>query len=113
MTDKLWKVFERFVGQHVFDGAERNLGSGAINKNDQGDPRPGDLIHDTYLVECKCYKKIAVFRWWDKVRDEAKVSRKIPVIVMKEVGDNKDVLVVLHYTTFVEMRRAWEKKNGR
>ena len=31
MGDKLWKQFERFVGREIFDGARRNMGSGAIS----------------------------------------------------------------------------------
>lgn len=110
--DKLWKAFERWVGKHIFDGAKRNIGSGAINSTDDGKPRTGDLIHNTYEIECKCQSKIAVFRWWDKLKEDAKKSGKIPVLVMREVGDAKDVLVVLHYTDFREMKNAWEREKG-
>lgn len=110
--DKLWKQFERFVGKNIFDGAKRNIGSGAINSTDDGKPRSGDVIHPIYEIECKCYKKIAIFRWWDKLKQDAEKSGKIPVLCMKEVGDNKDVLVTIHYTTFKEMKDAWEKERG-
>lgn len=109
MGDKLWKAFERFVGEHIFDGAKRNMGSGSVNRRDDGSGRTGDVIHDLYEVECKVYKRIAIFRWWDKLKKEAKESGKIPVLVMREKGDAQDTLVALHYTDFVEMRRAWEK----
>lgn len=113
MTDKLWKSFERWVGANVFDGAKRNIGSGAVNRDDKGNPRSGDLIHDLYQIECKCHSKISIFRWWDKLKEEAKASGKIPCLVMREKGDKKDVLVAIHYTTFVEMRKAWEReRNG-
>lgn len=108
MADKLWKAFERWVGKNIFDGAKRNMGSGAINKTDQGEDRTGDVIHSTYEIECKCYTKIAIFRWWDKLAEEAKASKKTPVLVMKEKGDNKDVLVTIHYTHFNELKRLAE-----
>lgn len=110
MTDKLWKSFERWVGKNLFDGAKRNIGSGAINSTDSSAPRPGDIIHPTYLIECKCYQRIAIFRWWEKLKKEAKDVGKIPILVMREKGNQKDTLVTMHYEQFVEMRRAWEEK---
>lgn len=110
MTDKLWKQFERWVGKNIFDGAKRNIGSGAINSDDEGNPRSGDIIHSIYEVECKCYSKIGIFRWWDKLKKDAEKSGKIPVLCMKEKGDNKDILVTVHYKTFVEMKNSWERE---
>lgn len=107
--DKLWKAFERFVAKEIFNSV-RNIGSGKINSKDDGTPRSGDVISNTYEVECKCYKKISIFRWWDKLKEESKINGKIPVLVMKEVGDNKDILVTIHYTFFNELKDAWEKK---
>ena len=112
MGDKLWKQFERWVGKNIFNGAKRNIGSGAINSTDDNKPRTGDVIHPTWEIECKCYSKIGIFRWWDKLAEDAKKSGKIPVLVMKEKGDNKDILVTLHYSTFNELKAAWEKQNG-
>ena len=31
-------------------------------------------IHPIYQIECKIYKKIAIFRWWEKLVKEAKQS---------------------------------------
>jgi len=107
MADKLWKAFERWVAKTLF-GSTRNPGSGRNNRCDDGSPRSGDVISDIWEVECKCYKAISIFRWWDKLQEEAKASGKIPVLVMKEVGDNKDVLVAMHYQTFMELKQAWE-----
>lgn len=112
MGDKLWKAFERFVGKEIFDGSKRNIGSGKINSCDDGTPRSGDVINPTYEIECKCYSKIGIFRWWDKLKEEAKVSKKIPVLVMKEKGDNQDVLVTMHYKDFKKFKEAYEKANG-
>lgn len=112
MADKTWKSFERFVGKNIFDGSVRNIGSGAINSTDEGKPRTGDVINNTYEIECKCYHKIAIFRWWDKVKIEAKQSGKIPVLVMREKGDLQDTLVTLHWEQFVEMKEAWEREQG-
>lgn len=112
MGDKLWKAFERFVGREIFDGSKRNIGSGKINSCDDGTPRSGDVINPTYEIECKCYSKIGIFRWWDKLKEEAKVSKKIPVLVMKEKGDNQDVLVTMHYKDFKKFKEAYEKANG-
>jgi hypothetical protein len=110
--DKLWKAFERFVGKEIFDGARRNMGSGAVNKDDNGNDRSGDIIHPIYQVECKVYKNIAVFRWWEKLKKEAHESKKIPILVMREKGNAKDVLVTLHYKDFIEMKSAWEGKSS-
>lgn len=111
-TDKNWKVFERWCGTNLFDGAKRNIGSGKINTDDNGNPRAGDVIHPLYAIECKCYKKIAIFRWWDKLWEEAQESKKTPVLVMKEVGDTKGTLVCIHWETFVKMKEAYEKQEG-
>jgi hypothetical protein len=112
MGDKAWKAFERWVGKNIFDGAKRNIGSGAINSDDDGNPRSGDIIHRIYEIECKCYSKIAIFRWWEKLKKDSQKSGKIPVLVMKEKGNTKDTLVALHWETFVEMKEAWERKQG-
>lgn len=112
MGDKLWKSFERFVGKEIFGGSKRNIGSGKINSTDDGTPRSGDVIHPVYEIECKCYAKIAIFRWWDKLKEEAKVSGKLPVLVMREKGNIKDTLVAVNYKDFVDMKEAWEKSKG-
>lgn len=112
MGDKLWKAFERWVGKNIFDGAKRNIGSGAINTTDDNKPRSGDIIHPTYEIECKCYQKIAIFRWWDKLKEDAKKSGKTPILIMKEKGDNQDVLVTIHYTHFNELKEAKERLEG-
>lgn len=112
MGDKLWKKFERFVGKYLFDGARRNMGSGAVNTTDDGKARTGDVIHPTYEIECKVYKRIAIFRWWEKLKKEAKKSSKLPVLVMREKGNAKDVLVATHWKDFVEMKEAWEREKG-
>lgn len=110
MGDKLWKAFERWVGKNIFDGSKRNIGSGAINSTDEGKPRSGDVINPTWEIECKCYSKIAIFRWWDKLKEEAKASGKIPVLVTREKGDIQDTLVTLHWTDFNKLKEAWEKE---
>lgn len=103
MGDKLWKTFERFVAKEIF-GSVRNIGSGKINSKDDGTPRSGDVISDEFEVECKCYKKISIFRWWDKLMEDAKVSKKKPVLIMKEVGDTQGTLVCMHWKDFVELK---------
>lgn len=111
MGDKTWKAFERWVGKNIFNGSVRNIGSGKINSKDDGTPRSGDVINDTYEIECKCYTKIGIFRWWDKLKEEAAVSGKVPVLVTREKGDIKDTLVTLHYSDFNAMKEAWERAN--
>lgn len=109
MSDKVWKAFERWVGKNIFNGAPRNMGSGAVNKDDKGKGRPGDLIHPKYQIECKFRSSISIFRWWDKLKEEAVKTGKLPVLVMREKGDAQDVLVTIHYSLFNEMKDAWEK----
>lgn len=105
---QLWKQFERDVGKLIFNGAKRNMGSGKINRSDDGTPRAGDLIHKEYLIECKCYAKIGIFRWWDKLKEEANEATKIPILCTKEVGDNQDILVTMHYKDFIKFKEAYE-----
>ena len=109
---KLWKSFELWTGREIFDGARRNMGSGAVNSTDTGEPRTGDVIHPNYEVECKVYKRIAIFRWWEKVAEEAKASGKIPHLVMREKGNARDTLVAIHWEHYVELKNAWELANG-
>lgn len=113
MSDKLWKQFERFVGENIFDGSRRNMGSGAVNTTDDGKARTGDIIHPDYEVECKVYKRIAVMRWWEKLKEEAEASGKIPHLVFREKGNLKDTLVAVQWEHFVELREAYEELNGR
>lgn len=109
MGDTTWKKFERQVAREIF-GSERNPGSGKSNRDDEGTPRSGDVIHNDYEIECKLRKSIAIFRWWDKLKDDATESGKIPILVIREVGDAQDVLVVTHYKFFKELLKAWEGK---
>jgi len=109
MGDKLWKSFERWVGKNIFDGAKRNIGSGSINSHDDGSPRYGDVIHDKYVIECKCYQKIAIFRWWEKVKKEAKKCNKIPLLIMREKGNIQDTLVAMNWKDFKDMKDKAEQ----
>lgn len=112
MGDKTWKKMERWVGENLFDGAKRNIGSGRINSTDDSKPRPGDVIHPRYCIECKLRQSIAIFRWWDKLKEEAQEVKKEPILVMREGGDIKDTLVTVHWKFFKEMLDAWEGKHG-
>lgn len=112
MADKLWKAFERQVGKLIFDGAKRNMGSGAVNRDDSGNARSGDLIHPIYQIECKIRQKIGIFRWWEKLKKEAGETGKIPVLITREKGNAKDILVTLHWKDFVKMKKAWEREMG-
>lgn len=109
MTDKIWKKFERWVGKEIFDGAPRNMGSGRVNRKDTGEQRTGDIIHHLYEIECKLRTSISIFRWWEKLKEDAAKSGKIPIMVMREKGNAKDVLVTMHYKDFIAMRRAYER----
>jgi len=112
LADKLWKKMERDVGKKIFNGSKRNVGSGKINSDDDGNPRSGDVIHRHYEIEAKCYKRIAIFRWWDKLKEDSKESGKMPILVMREVGDAKDMLVCLHWEDFVKMKDSYEEMYG-
>lgn len=110
MADKLWKVFERWTGKNIFDGLKRNMGSGSINRTDEGEGRTGDVISSLYEIECKLRKKISIFRWWEKLEGESKASGKIPVLVMRETGNVKDTLIVIHWEYYRKLRRLHEKE---
>lgn len=98
MPDASWKQFERDVAR-LF-GGRRNPLSG---RNNAG--RSGDVISDQWEIECKLRDSIAIFRWWEKLEAEAKASSKTPVLVMREKGDRKRVLVCVDQETFAKLLR--------
>lgn len=99
MADAVWKQFERDVAR-IF-GARRNPLSG---RNNAG--RSGDVISDEFEVECKLRNRISIFRWWEKVARDAEVSGKTPVLVMREKGNKRTVLVCVSQETLATMLRS-------
>jgi hypothetical protein len=54
----VWKDFERWLAKCF--GSVRNIGSGRINSNDEGEPRAGDVVMPpelSTLIEAKTRKK--------------------------------------------------------
>jgi len=57
MSNTIWKKFELEIAKWM--GTSRNMGSGRINSNDAGEPRPGDIVLPvsySTLVELKTRK---------------------------------------------------------
>lgn len=97
----LWKQFERDCAAIV--GGTRNPLSGAANVDDRGRPRGGDVIHPTLHIECKLRKQFALFRWWREVTKEALLSKKQPVMFLRERGDRQTILVCIDARFFQDL----------
>jgi len=54
----------------------------------------GDIIHDTFYVECKLRKKLSVVSQFQQVRENAKKENKIPILVLKEKGKHSELVVM-------------------
>lgn len=102
--DKLWKSFEREVGKTLFNGSRRNMGSGAVNRKDDGEQRTGDIIHPNYQVECKCYKKIPVFNLWDINKRNNNITDERAVVLFENMG-----VVLIHQNLFTLLLDAYEQ----
>ena len=71
---KTWKQFEaRCAG---WFGTKRNPLSGANNRGDQGQPRPGDVIYEHALIECKHRASNATITRAKNTQKEAKALGK-------------------------------------
>ena len=57
VSNTMWKAFEREIA--TWFSTVRNMGSGRINSNDDGEARPGDVVMPqelSTLIECKTRK---------------------------------------------------------
>lgn len=54
-------------------------------------------------IECKNYKEIAVYKWYEQAVNDSKAAGKgdIPIVVFK--GNNKPPMVMLAFEDFIQM----------
>jgi len=72
----VWKDFERWLAKG-FDSA-RNIGSGRINSNDEGEPRAGDVIMPpelSCLIEAKTRKAFPKSGMYPRALDTMKEAK--------------------------------------
>jgi len=60
----------------------------------------GDIVLGKYLIECKRRKSIAVYEWLDQCI-AACMNKFKPLVVVR--GDNRENLVILRLTDFLEI----------
>jgi hypothetical protein len=88
-----WKGLERKAA--ILLGGVRNPLSGANSRHTSG-----DVIHDSYYVECKLRQNWAITGMFQEVRTEAQVEGKMPLLVIKEKGKHGE-LVVMDMADFI------------
>lgn len=87
MADKTWKKFERQVA--TLFGCHRRIGSGVEHRRGKD-----DTDHPTLFIECRLRKGYEVIRWFvDGVEPEAKMARKLPVLVIRAKGSLQPFIV--------------------
>lgn len=84
MGDKAWKRMERRV-------AEKMKGQRVVCSGVRGE---GDVLHDTFFIECKERKSFTIWEWFTKAKAEAKKEGKVPLLVLKEKGKHGELAVV-------------------
>ncbi len=91
MADKLWKQTERRICRYF--GCERTPLSGSNSRH-----TTADCLSDTYYIEIKerkNLKRLAVGSLFEKVEQEARKEKKIPILVVHQKNSKND-LVILH-----------------
>ena len=88
--------FEREIVKDLvakgYDDAKRNL--------EQVREGGGDINLPGYLLECKRYANIAVYKWLEQA-EKAKKDGQIPVVVAR--GDRKEPIAILYWSDFMGM----------
>lgn len=89
-------AFEREVVRDLinlgYDEARRNL--------EQVREGGGDINLPGFLLECKRYANIAVYKWLEQAKTAAK-PEQTPVVVAR--ADRKEPIVILYWNDFREM----------
>jgi len=89
-----WKSFERRVAKKL--GGKRNPLSG-MNSG-----KPGDVRHSVFTVEWKLRASCIIYKWLDKVKEEAISENKIPLLVVKQ-KHQKGEYAILELDNFVDL----------
>ena len=83
-----WKQFERAVAS--FFGTRRTPLSGS----NSGHNTNSDTLHEDFYIECKFRNKFSIFALFKDTEVKAKVEGKIPIVAIKQKGENGFLLVV-------------------
>ncbi len=97
--------FERFVASMFKDwgfDAHRTAqycGNSGMAQDVMGVPK--------LSLECKSYKEVAVYKWYEQAEHDARVANKgdIPVVIFK--GNNKPPMAMLSAEHFIMMYKEW------
>ncbi len=104
MPDKAWKAFERRIAKSL--GTERTPLSGISSRHTSS-----DTLHPDLYVECKWRKRSLVHTLFTIVCKQAKVERKVPVMVM-HVARSHTTLAVIDWDFFLELWHYFAEKKG-
>lgn len=91
-----WKAHERRTA--------KSLGGKRIACSGTGDIK-GDVLHDQFHIECKLRAKLSIYPWYNKAKEEAKESGKMPMLVVRQKYKHLD-LVVLSIEDFNKVLRC-------
>lgn len=101
------KSFEYYVAKKM--GLNRNPLSGANNVNEDGTRRSGDIIHPKIEIECKHYKKVGIFTWWDKLKeDQSKAGKPYKVLIVRqdgEKGKHIDAVAIIELDEYIRLKK--------
>lgn len=82
---KAWKAMERSVAKKF--GVRRTPLSGINSGHTHA-----DIIHPTFFVECKYRKRLGLVELFKKVRRQAVAEDKIPLVVLKQMGQQGEIV---------------------
>lgn len=85
--------FERKVAQAF--GTER------VGTRGKRDKEHADVEHDVFFIQCKHYKRMALFRWFEETSEGASKVGKTPILVLKE--DRNEPVVVIGLDAFFDL----------
>ena len=83
-----WKGFERIVA--AFFGTKRVPLSGS----NSGHGTNSDSLHPKVYIECKVREKFALWSLFKDTESKAKVEKKVPVVAIKQKGEQGYLLVL-------------------
>ena len=99
-----WKNLERKTAKILM--GERIPCSGV-----SGVKLKGDVFHDRFFIECKFRAKFFVYSVFQKVKEQASKTGKIPLLVLKEKY-KKGELVLLDLNDFQKLIGIKEEIDG-
>lgn len=104
MSKEKGKRFERFVvGLFKEYGYDARRSAQFCGKSEES----ADVVGVPGLsVECKAQERMHLYEWMEQAVDDAQINGRRPVVIHKQ--NNKDVLVTMRFTDWIELYREWE-----